>query len=593
MSQNDPSGLRLVGAKNFVDALLPDDRAAVIDFDSTAIVRQDLTTDKDAVKAAIDDIDASGGTDIGAGVRAGLNVLLANSDPDRARMMIMLTDGFGSYDPALTEQAKAAGIAIYTIGLGASVDDALLQSIADGTGGKYNKVATAADLPEVFRRISDGTGGGEDVTKDTDGDGLTDCQETQGILSGTQKRYTSDPSKRDTDGDGLSDADELGNPLAGPFPSGKAVVYNVRSDPRKPDTDGDGLTDAAEFDEETSALAKDSDFDNLSDSVEMDLSTDPTNLDTDGDSFSDGYEHAHRDDQGLNPLYPDVKVSKWSYAADFAKGALAGDLWRADSLAWLAGNLASGASSFIPVVGWIVGGIADLRDAIGSAIHADWVGSGLSALGVLPYAGDAIAIPGKTARFILRNADKSDEALAFVSKLDDVPQAIKIKSLRILGNDFDALTVFGASEAALVKLAAGGTDLKLLAAVTKRAKKGAPTQFFPNGTSGEKFLEGLFPGSATQEWYKTKGFLGFGRRADVVDTAGVMHESKVGFVKNSKRIRNQIEKDAWIRDNGVNNATGVQWHFFPSSRSSSVGADKAILDLLDAKGIPYVLHMPN
>jgi hypothetical protein len=52
-------------------------------------------------------------------------------------------------------------------------------------------------------------------------------------------------------------------------------------------------------------------------------------------------------------------------------------------MAWLAGNLCSGALSFIPVVGWIVGGLADIRDTIAAIIHSDWVGAGLSILGVV------------------------------------------------------------------------------------------------------------------------------------------------------------------------------------------------------------------
>ncbi|HWB71261.1 MAG TPA: VWA domain-containing protein [Egibacteraceae bacterium] len=54
MSWNDPQGLRKTAAKSFVDALLPEDRAAVVDFDSWAKILQSLTTDKDAVRAAID-----------------------------------------------------------------------------------------------------------------------------------------------------------------------------------------------------------------------------------------------------------------------------------------------------------------------------------------------------------------------------------------------------------------------------------------------------------------------------------------------------------------------------------------------------------
>ena len=214
MAWNDPTGLRRTAAKNFVDALLPQDRAAVVDFDFDATVQQGLTSDKPAVKAAIDRVDDSGGTNIAAGVSAGNQVLLANGDPSRARMMILLTDGEGYYDPYLTAQAAQAGITIYTIGLGSSVDTALLSGIAAATGGRFHAVATAEQLPEVFRRIAEDSGGNADVAKDTDGDGLTDCDEVSGVLSGFQHRFTSDPAQRDTDGDGISDGDEVGTRTA-------------------------------------------------------------------------------------------------------------------------------------------------------------------------------------------------------------------------------------------------------------------------------------------------------------------------------------------------------------------------------------------
>jgi hypothetical protein len=102
---------------------------------------------------------------------------------------------------------------------------------------------------------------------DTDGDGLTDVQETTGwsvwidaygLQLGTdtfgnvlvQYAVTSDPSNADTDGDGLSDYDER--------------LY--KSDPRKADSDEDGLWDGEEVHR---------------------WHTSPSNVDTDADSRGD------------------------------------------------------------------------------------------------------------------------------------------------------------------------------------------------------------------------------------------------------------------------------------------------------------------
>jgi hypothetical protein len=608
MTWNDPAGLRRTAAKNFVDALLPEDRAAVVDFDFGSYVVQGLTTDKPAVKAAIDRVDDSGGTNIAAGVSAGNQVLLGNGDPSRARMMILLTDGEGFYDPSLTAQAAQAGITIYTIGLGSSVDTALLSGIATATGGKYHAVATADQLPEVFRRISEDTGGNADAAKDTDGDGLNDCDEVSGVLSGFQKRYTSDPTKPDTDGDGLTDSEEVGSRtsyadlgglfgfLAPVLPTGTAL-YDVLSDPRLADTDGDGLTDPAELDLETTAMSRDSDVDGLIDGHEVDqINTDPLVRDTDGDSFDDGYEDAHRSDQGLDPLHRDVKVSKWTYARDFAQGFVFGDLWRKDTLAWLAGQLASDATSFVPVYGWISGAVVAVRDTIGSAIRADWVGSGLSALGAVPYAGDAVAIPGKAAKFVLRNADKTDEVLAFVAKLDDVPTSVKVAtSQQVLGDVWTVLRREQFSAADLLRLEGGRGSLDQIAQTVGRARTTVHgAGFLKSGPDGEQVLEAIYgattKGVDKQVWASTKLFRGKGRYFDVLDQNRIAHESKVGFVKYSRSIRTQIEKDAYLVSS--RRIVGAEWHFFASDVSDTIGADPRIIDLLVANGIPFTVHIP-
>ncbi len=209
MQWNDPQALRLSAAKNFVDSLLPEDRAAVVDFDSYSKVLQGLTTDKGAVKAAIDRIDAWGGTNIASGLTAANDLLVKNGDPDRARMVILLTDGMNDpwwlrpYLDALTVQASQTSaqhaITVYTIGLGTTLDEVLLKQVATTTGGSYHHVGSADQLPQVFRRISEHTGQDPGVELDTDGDGLDDCTETRGMRDTWGQVHVTDPTKRDTE----------------------------------------------------------------------------------------------------------------------------------------------------------------------------------------------------------------------------------------------------------------------------------------------------------------------------------------------------------------------------------------------------------
>lgn len=272
MSSNDPQGLRRTESKNLVDALLVGDQASVVDFDDSGRLAQALTSDKDALKSAIDTIDASGGTDIAAGVRIGIDSL--GPQGDRARVMVLLTDGDGSYTSDLTAEAQAKFITIYTVGLGSSVNETLLRDIATATGGEYFPVASAGQLADAFDQIHHNN---EDDGTDTDGDGLSDCLERNGAVGGFGfgKRYTSDPNLADTDGDGLTDATEVGPRLTVAF-LGRTFTFNVIfSDPRLADTDGDGLSDADEKTRGTNPWIADTDGDGASDGAEVRAGTDP------------------------------------------------------------------------------------------------------------------------------------------------------------------------------------------------------------------------------------------------------------------------------------------------------------------------------
>ncbi|PPK98191.1 secreted protein with Ig-like and vWFA domain [Kineococcus xinjiangensis] len=627
MTSNDPQGLRRTAAQRFVDAMLAEDRAAVVDFDSRAVLLQPLTTDKAAVKAAIGLINSSGGTNIGAGMDVALRELAAKDLDGRAQIVILLTDGEGAYSQALTEQAVAQSVVVYTIGLGSSVDTALLEGIAQRTGGRYYPVATAADLPEVFRKIETDQG---DTGVDTDRDGLTDCTEEKGVRGSWHGPVITNPLVPDTDGDGMSDGEEAGEAIVVRDPESHypvGVVHPMWSDPSKPDTDGDGLGDPAELDFGSDAWQGNSDSDPLDDSTELDEQTDPRSSDTDGDGFSDDQEVRDRD-QGFTPLHHDERVSKWRYAGDFAIGAIAGDAHQIDSLAWLAGNLASGGLSFIPAVGWLVGGVADLRDVIANSIRGDWVGAGFSGVGIIPYAGDAAAIAGKAGKFVARNADKMDEvaqsiadlgrasgaavagasvsgfpagasSVAAASGLSSSALADAVKAaLKAGGVDTAVLGRAGFSDADLLRLSSGRTDWKALQDMVggASAARVAGSPGFRSGwRDGEDWFRAADGGEA--RYLRVPGF-SRGRHIDSCSDCddlltAVAKEVKTGFVGASPRRRaeiiRQIDKDAALRAQGVQ----VEWHFLANGYNGSVGAHPDIIAALKAKNIPFTVYPPG
>lgn len=207
MGWNDPEEFRKQAAKEFVGALVEDDRAGVVDFDNDAYVAQELTTDFGQVNLTVDSLDASGGTDIGDGVRKANEHFEGASNDSRAQFAILLTDGQGDGGRAEARTAAQRNTTIYTIGFGDANGDKL-EDIAQITNGNYTPVDDPGDLPNVFSRVAEDIG-----TQDTDGDGIPDATERRGGFVGGLGMVETDPYNADTDGDGLDDGTELGEPI--------------------------------------------------------------------------------------------------------------------------------------------------------------------------------------------------------------------------------------------------------------------------------------------------------------------------------------------------------------------------------------------
>ncbi len=114
-------------------------------------------------------------------------------------------------------------------------------------GGFFVRAAAAAEPTAVS------------PTVDSDGDGLTDLEETQ--------IYYTDPNNKDSDGDGYDDGLEIRNGYSPRFGGGKRLV--------DVDSDKDYLNDAWELVEGTGLMNPDSDNDNYLDGTEVAAGYDP------------------------------------------------------------------------------------------------------------------------------------------------------------------------------------------------------------------------------------------------------------------------------------------------------------------------------
>ena len=241
-------------AEGFINNMSSVDKAAIVLFDDYATLAQSLTSDKARLRSALDSISSDGGTNFTAAITRSVSELsTANITSNSVdKRIILLSDGVASISNSVLDQAKNKNIVIHTVGLGPDSNDALLQRIADYTGGTFYKAFKADELVEIYTEF----GFNEDFdTTDTDGDGLYDAVEAAGIrLENGRIIKECDPTLKDTDGDGIDDGIEIWTEIqvkdAQQYPSyvpeedrKKQYYFVMLSNPTKTDSDNDGLPD--------------------------------------------------------------------------------------------------------------------------------------------------------------------------------------------------------------------------------------------------------------------------------------------------------------------------------------------------------------
>jgi hypothetical protein len=387
-------------------------------------------------------------------------------------VVILLTDGDGSYDTNLSNQLKAQNIRVFTIGLTGQVDEALLKAISSVTNGGYKQINDASGLVGVFGQFATVFG---DTGADFDKDGLTDCQEIQGIhaLNYNQNYPRQDPSliftkydNPDSDSDGIPDGVEVGAVTQKTEFNKTFLTATIFSNPEKVDTDNDGLDDYTELEIGSKPFEKDTDSDGIRDDVEVANGNDP----------EDPNDPISRSPQTLKSRFTDV-FSKTHYLAkagldttiDFSAGIIGyGEM---DSFAKFLGATSG---NFIPSCGAIdaVNSYFDGQrgDTIATSLSVAGASSGgaqcLSAAGI-PFFGagvplliastgiDVAAASARQVKIVTRllseapltqkNVNKAYQKLVDLNIADIVPHEIMAKALK----DSDAGTYANLEKAGL------------------------------------------------------------------------------------------------------------------------------------------------
>lgn len=141
-----------------LDTLRAEDRLSVIAFSSETEVLLPTThlggADMGELRRRIGRMEARGTTDLAGGMRAGLEELVRNYQPEGINRLVLLSDGVPNDASTILPLAQAAGergIRITALGLGLDYDETLLGHIAQASGGRFHFVEESSRVADVFR----------------------------------------------------------------------------------------------------------------------------------------------------------------------------------------------------------------------------------------------------------------------------------------------------------------------------------------------------------------------------------------------------------------------------------------------------------
>mgnify|MGYP000246166055 CR=1 FL=1 len=145
-------------ARSYIDSVPEEDYVSVAGFstDANSIVElSPIKTSKEKLKQGIFSLHSTFSTNIGAGLRVGLEQLFAKNKDFSERFIILLSDGMhntGELWPWV-ENCKRKQVKVYTVAFGSDADQATLCKIAHQTGGRCFP-AGLKNLSHVYHKIN-------------------------------------------------------------------------------------------------------------------------------------------------------------------------------------------------------------------------------------------------------------------------------------------------------------------------------------------------------------------------------------------------------------------------------------------------------
>ena len=161
-------GQRLDQVRNATLSILSEltlqDRATVVAFSDHAelIVSTEQASEISSARARMSLLQAGGGTEIGQGLKLGLNQLQENYIRDGVNHLILLTDGrtYGDEDLCvqLADVSATHGIIINSVGIGSDWNDRLVDAITSRTGGNVVFLDSPRTIGAFLQRIFESLG---------------------------------------------------------------------------------------------------------------------------------------------------------------------------------------------------------------------------------------------------------------------------------------------------------------------------------------------------------------------------------------------------------------------------------------------------
>lgn len=140
-----------------INQMRPDDEVAFVRYDSQAQLVQSMARVSDVRTSLINqvqEIDASGGTNIPWALRTGMTAL-SGASAGRVKRMVLVSDGLDSTRSeaeAIATSGTDSGVTVSSLGIGLDFDEAYMASVARAGRGNFGFVQNASALAKFLER---------------------------------------------------------------------------------------------------------------------------------------------------------------------------------------------------------------------------------------------------------------------------------------------------------------------------------------------------------------------------------------------------------------------------------------------------------